>query len=64
MVRRVREPPAIEPFGAEVDAEHITQAGVRIAGDGLVGWGWNTPRWADGKFFRYAVTEVHPIPAR
>lgn len=49
-------PPGERPFGGPVDAEHTTAQGVRIIGDGRVGWGWSTPGWADGHFFRFHIT--------
>lgn len=48
-------PPAERPFGGPVTAEHTTAAGVRIAGDGAVGWEWDSRGWADGEFFHYHV---------
>lgn len=43
------------PFGGPTNAEHTTAQGVRIMGDGHVGWDWETPGWADGEFFRYQI---------
>ena len=49
------DPPGEEPFGGTVDEEFLTADGVRIAGAGSVGWGWGTPQWEEGEFFRYRV---------
>ncbi|MFA5886045.1 MAG: DUF6544 family protein, partial [Acidimicrobiia bacterium] len=47
--------PALHPFGGEVTAWG-TFAGVTIASRGFVGWGYGTPQWPAGEFFRYEVT--------
>lgn len=52
------DPPGERPFGGTVDEELLTAAGVRIAGAGAVGWGWGTPQWDEGEFFRYRVTSA------
>lgn len=48
-------PAGERPFGGPVSAEHTTAQGVRIMGDGRIGWGWETPGWADGEFFRFHI---------
>ena len=50
------KPPAYGSFGGSVDAIHTAGNGVRIAGDGTVGWDWHTPEQSDGVFFRYRIT--------
>jgi hypothetical protein len=57
------KPPALAPFGGPVDSEHETTGGVHIAGSGSGGWGWTTPAWADGEFFRFTITTVRPVDA-
>ncbi len=64
------EPPAFKPFGGDVTSEYITDTGVRIAGSGLVGWGYGTSDWDDEQFFRYEITRAkhetgaaHPDPS-
>lgn len=52
------EPPAAEAFGGAVTSELIGPGGVRVAGTGIVGWGYGTPAGADGEFFRYTVDSV------
>ncbi len=52
------KPPALAAFGGSVQALHITDTGVAIAGSGIVGWDWNTPKQADGEFFRYTITSA------
>ncbi|MDY7100840.1 MAG: DUF6544 family protein [Actinomycetota bacterium] len=55
------DPPGFEPFGAHVDGELTGPDGVVIAGAGTGGWGWDTPQWPDGAFYRYTVDEAHPL---
>jgi hypothetical protein len=55
------EPPGFEPFGGRVEAEHVTDDGVRIAGGGIVGWGWGSPAWEEGEFFHYRITSYRPV---
>lgn len=43
-------------FGGRVDGEFVTAAGVRLAGVGAVGWGYGSPAWDEGEFFRYTLT--------
>ena len=50
------DPPGFEPFGGRVEDEFVTSEGVHIVGAGAVGWGWATPQWAAGEFFRYRIT--------
>ncbi len=52
------KPPAYASFGGSVNAIHTTDAGVRIAGGGTVGWDWATAAQRDGEFFRYRITET------
>lgn len=56
------EPPAFNVFGAATTSEHATPDGVRIAGSGAAGWGYGTPGWEVGEFFRFTVAEVDWIP--
>lgn len=57
------DPPSAQPFGGPLTDEHVTAEGVRIAGAGAIGWGWATPSWADGEFFRFRVTATRrPSP--
>lgn len=53
------DPPDSIPFGALLSEEFVSTAGVTIAGTGSVGWGWDTPGWPDGEFFRFSVTAAH-----
>lgn len=49
------KPPGPAPFGGSVGSVHVAEDGVRIAGDGTVGWAWHTPGESDGEFFRYRI---------
>jgi hypothetical protein len=49
---------AVHRFGGRMDGEYLTPEGVRIAGRGSVGWWFGTPRWADGEFFRFTITDA------
>lgn len=55
-------PPADEPFGGRITSELVTDSGVRIAGSGSVGWGWRTPSWPAGEFFRFRIRRCTRIP--
>lgn len=55
------DPPAPEPFGAETRREHVAPDGVRVVGAGAVGWGYGTPGWDSGEFFRFTVTDINWI---
>ena len=55
------DPPGYQPFGGELGEELTTSAGVRVSRSGAVGWGFGTPRWPEGEFFRYDVTSVEPV---
>lgn len=57
-------PPGPETFGGRIDDEHVTSAGVHIAGSGTVGWGWATPSWPGGEFFRFRITAARPAAPR
>lgn len=57
-----REPAHPATFGARIDGELVVAHGVRIAGAGVVGWGWETPHWPEGEFYRFAVTSAGPVP--
>lgn len=48
------------PFGGEATA-YRTFDGVTIPSAGRVGWFYGTRRWDDGEFFRYEITDLHPI---
>ena len=53
------DPASERPFGgpaASKASEFVTDTGVRIMGAGCIGWGWETPDWADGEFFRFRIT--------
>lgn len=47
------------PFGMDVTATS-TFAGLTIPSEGRVGWFHGTPRWAEGEFFRFHITD--PLP--
>lgn len=49
------KPPEYASFGGSVDATFVAGNGVRIAGNGAVGWDWHTTGEPDGVFFRYRV---------
>lgn len=49
------DPPAYAPFGGELTADVMTTDGVRIAGDGTVGWDHDTPAWDQGRFFEFSL---------
>ncbi|MCB0959491.1 MAG: hypothetical protein KDB04_08210 [Acidimicrobiales bacterium] len=51
-------PPQLVPFGGSVDARFEAPGAVMVAGSGTVGWEWGTRGEADGRFFRYEITEV------
>lgn len=51
-------PPAERPFGGSITTEHVTAEGVRIAGEGGIGWGWGTDEWDEGEFFRFRITRA------
>jgi hypothetical protein len=50
-------PPAPEPFGGVV-SETVEASGVRVAGEGAVGWQYGTPSAAEAVFFRYRITRA------
>lgn len=52
------DPPALEPFGGDLTEEFEAADGVLVSGSGAVGWGYGTPAWGDGEFFRYRITGV------
>lgn len=52
---------AAHRFGGRMDAEFITDAGVRIAGAGSVGGGWGMADWPAGDFFRFEIDRAGPI---
>jgi hypothetical protein len=54
------DPAREEAFGGDVQAEHVTDQGVRLAGSGTVGWGRGTTEQPDREFFRYRITAVRP----
>lgn len=56
-------PPHHEPFGGRFHGIHRTEAGVRIAGAGTVGWNWGTPAWEDDAFFRFTIASAHHLPS-
>lgn len=56
------KPPVIEPFGGPVTGEHVGRSGVRVAGRGTGGWGWATPGWPGGEFFRYRIVVHRTMP--
>ena len=51
-----RKPPGLERFGGEFERDFVTSDGVRIGSGCRVGWGWGTPSWPQGMFFRAGVT--------
>lgn len=48
------------PFGGEITA-WTTFDGLTLPSVGRVGWFFGTDRWAEGEFFRYRITGLHPI---
>ena len=58
------KPPALEPFGGDLTTELVTEAGVRVAGKGTIGWGYGTTAWDTGQFFRYQLDAVDPAPTQ
>lgn len=54
------KPPALRPFGGDLDTETTTGDGVRIAAAGTVGWDHGTPQWPDGRFFEFTITSATP----
>ncbi len=50
------DPPRLQPFGTSVDSTFAAANGVRIAGNGTVGWDFGTDHEAEGVFFRYRIT--------
>lgn len=55
------KPPDFAAFGGSVHSLHTTDSGVAIAGSGIVGWEWSTPRQADGEFFRHTIASAHSL---
>jgi hypothetical protein len=55
------KPPADASFGGPVTSIFDTD-GIRVAGEGSVGWDRGTPKEAEGVFFRYTITSVHFLP--
>lgn len=55
------KPPRHEAFGGTVSSDHVTTSGVRIAGSGTVGWGWDTTERDDHLFFRYTITHAQHL---
>lgn len=55
-------PPANEPFGGPATREFVTSDGLTICGSGSAGWGWGTPTWPDGEFFRYRIVGWQHVP--
>ena len=53
---------ALHSFGFEATAR-ATFGGVSIPNQGRVGWFPRTHRWADGEFFRFALTELRLVMA-
>lgn len=58
------DPPKFEPFGGVMSRDYTTDAGVRVADCGSVGWGYGTSAWDDGGFFRYKIDSLEPIRPR
>jgi hypothetical protein len=56
-----QKPPAAQPFGGEIIAEHVGSGGVRVAGSGTIGWRHQTPDWPKGQFFRFDLDEIKPV---
>ena len=50
-------------FGGSVRSTR-TWSGLTVPSEGSVGWHPGTDGWADGEFFRYRVTDLHPIAPR
>lgn len=59
--RESADPPASEPFGGEFGMEFVDGDGRRISSHGAVGWGWGTPGWEQGQFFRFEIEDAHAI---
>lgn len=55
------KPPGFVAFGGAVHSLHTTDNGAVIAGSGIVGWDWDTPKQGGGEFFRYTITSAHPV---
>jgi hypothetical protein len=49
------------PFGGYA-TEYRTFDGLTIPAEGRVGWFFGTPGWTRGEFFRYAITDLRPLP--
>ena len=52
----------MHPFGFEATAR-ATFDGVSVPSQGRVGWFPRTEQWADGEFFRFALTELRLVTA-
>ncbi len=52
-----------QPFGATLHEELVVD-GMRIPRRITAGWHYGTDRWAEGEFFRYAVTRLDLLQAR
>ena len=50
----------MHPFGFEATAR-ATFDGVSVPSQGRVGWFPRTEQWADGEFFRFALTELRLV---
>jgi hypothetical protein len=53
---------ALHSFGFEVTAR-ATFGGVSVPSQGRVGWFPRTVQWANGEFFRFALTDVRLVTA-
>lgn len=47
-------------FGGDL-TEHRRFGGLTVPAAGRVGWHYNTSRWPAGEFFRFKITDLHPV---
>ena len=46
------------PFGVEAAASRAFQCGITMPADGTGGWFHETPRWHEGQFMRYSISQL------
>lgn len=51
------------PFGGEITG-YRTFGGLTIPSAGKLGWHFGTDGWPEGEFFRFEVTQLHPLGIR
>ena len=49
------------PFGVEVTRSRAFACGITTPAEGTGGWFHGTDRWAEGEFFRYAISRLDPV---